>query len=243
YLVQAVRHEIDIWAKLKHRNILPLYGVTDHFGPFLALVCPWAENGTLTEYLEKYRTELDLASRLSLLADIAAGIRYLHSQKVIHGDLSGSNVLVYADGTACLSDFGLSTIYQEFSDTSEMPSLFSFPGNIRWAAPELFMEHGGVGPIPRLPSQQADIYSFGSIMLLTLTGKHPFHGIRRIAHIVILISRGQRPSRELGWDGKDIPDALWNFIQQCWGTPSDRPSSEDVGRFFDYQRATLGNHH
>ncbi|KIJ05048.1 hypothetical protein PAXINDRAFT_50441, partial [Paxillus involutus ATCC 200175] len=183
--------ELNIWARLKHHNILPLYGVTDGFGPFPAFVSLWAENGTLTEYLE-HREQLDLERRLALLADVSAGICYLHSQKVVHGDLSGSNVLISGDGRACLSDFGLSTTSQEVSDASQTPS---FPVNIRWVAPELLLEQEEGTPTSCFPSQETDIYSFGSIMFQVLTGKLPFHGIRRVAQIVLLVSRGQRPQR------------------------------------------------
>ncbi|KAF9227124.1 kinase-like protein [Gyrodon lividus] len=167
----------------------------------------------------------------------SSGIAYLHSQEVVHGDLSGSNVLIHSDGRACLSDFGLSTIHREISDTSQTLSLFPFPGNIRWAAPELFLEQGENRPISCLSSEQTDIYSFGSIMFQILSGKIPFHDIRRIAQIVILISRGQRPPREVGWDGQAIPDVLWNFIEQCWGSPSERPTSKEVVGFIVPQLA------
>ncbi|KIK94556.1 hypothetical protein PAXRUDRAFT_827874 [Paxillus rubicundulus Ve08.2h10] len=157
-------------------------------------------------------------------------IFYLHSQNVVHGDLSGSNVLISGDGRACLSDFGLSTTCQEVSSASQTPS---FPVNIRWAAPELFLEKEEGTPTSRFPSQETDIYSFGSIMFQVLTGKLPFHGIRRIAQIILLVSCGQRPSRELGCDGETIPDVLWDFTERCWQSPSERPSSEEVVRFIE----------
>ncbi|KIJ18518.1 hypothetical protein PAXINDRAFT_70670, partial [Paxillus involutus ATCC 200175] len=187
-------------------------------------VSPWAENGTLTEYLE-HREQLDLERRLALVC-----CHILHSQKVVHGDLSGSNVLISGDGRACLSDFGLSTTSQEVSDASQTPS---FPVNIRWVAPELLLEQEEGTPTSCFPSQETDIYSFGSIMFQVLTGKFPFHDIRRVAQIVLLVSRGQRPQRELGWDGEVIPDVLWDFMERCWQSPSERPSSGEVVQFIE----------
>ena len=66
-LFQAVAQELNVWVGLQHRNVLPLYGITDGFGPFLAFVCPWADNGTLSEYLEKFETQLDLMKRMILV--------------------------------------------------------------------------------------------------------------------------------------------------------------------------------
>ena len=66
-------------------------------------------------------------------------------------------------GRAWLSDFGLSTVVEQVSDTTV--SGISFPGNLRWAAPELLEGCKEGGPASQLSSLQADIYSFGSIML------------------------------------------------------------------------------
>ncbi|KAH0828068.1 kinase-like domain-containing protein [Lanmaoa asiatica] len=230
--LKAVQQELSVWVGLRHRNVLPLYGITSGFGPFPAFVCPWADNGTLSEYLEKPETQLDLKRRMKLLGDIAAGLKYyvVHSRNIVHGDLSGSNILITNSGRACLSDFGLSTLFEQVSDT--VASGICFPGNIRWAAPELCGEDR---PSSQLSSQQADIYSFGCIMLQTLSGKLPFHGIQRVAQIVIMISCGSKPPRELGWDGRDIPEVLWDFVEACWAIPSKRPSSKDIVSFIRSQ--------
>ncbi|KIJ12205.1 hypothetical protein PAXINDRAFT_171345 [Paxillus involutus ATCC 200175] len=84
-----LRREHQTWANLKHLNILPLFGTTMNFGQFPAMVCPWLENGPLTSYLERRNDTLTIMKRLALLGDAAAGLQYLHSQSVVHGDLSG----------------------------------------------------------------------------------------------------------------------------------------------------------
>ncbi|KAG1747993.1 kinase-like domain-containing protein [Suillus paluster] len=100
------------------------------------MICPWAENGMLTGFLERQQDILSCQDRFSLLNDIVLGLQYLHSKSIVHGDLTGSNVLIYGNGRACLADFGLSTIILEFIGTSYFTS--SIKGNIRWAAAELF---------------------------------------------------------------------------------------------------------
>jgi serine/threonine protein kinase len=68
------------------------------------------------------------------------------------------------DGTACLSDFGLSGMISQFFATSNFTSTIS--GNIRWGAPELFaIPDAQDGTSANRPSKECDIYSFGSIML------------------------------------------------------------------------------
>ena len=78
-LLQAVKQEFDVWVGLNHQNILPLYGITDGFGPFPAFVCPWADNGTLSEYLEKCETLLDLKTRMTLACDLNTAGPALHN--------------------------------------------------------------------------------------------------------------------------------------------------------------------
>ena len=74
----------------------------------------------------------------------------------------------------------------------------------------------------------------------TLTSKVPFHGIQRVAQIVVMIALGHQPSREPGWDGRDIPDVLWEFMQACWSTsPAKRPSSEKIVHFIGGQLPSL----
>ena len=52
-VLQRVQRELRTCAKLKHPHILPVYGYTFGFGPLMAIVSPWAENGNLTAYLER----------------------------------------------------------------------------------------------------------------------------------------------------------------------------------------------
>ncbi|KAG1735012.1 kinase-like protein [Suillus lakei] len=87
--IKRIQRELRICAKLKHANILPVYGYTYGFGPFIAIVSPWAENGNLTVYLEHEGVALTLVRRFQMLRDIITGLQYLHANSVIHGDFNG----------------------------------------------------------------------------------------------------------------------------------------------------------
>ncbi|OAX30611.1 kinase-like protein, partial [Rhizopogon vinicolor AM-OR11-026] len=84
-----IQREIRTCARLEHRNILPVLGYTYGFGPLMAIVCPWAENGNLTTYLERQDITLAVVRRFQILTDITTGLQYLHVNNVIHGDLTG----------------------------------------------------------------------------------------------------------------------------------------------------------
>lgn len=232
--LKRLSRELQLWRRLHHENILPLYGFTNNFGPFFAMVCPWVPKGTLNNYLEKCHADVNDLHRFCILHDIAAGLQYLHSLMIVHGDLTGTNVLIQACGKACLADFGLSTLLLEFVGTSNFTT--SIRGNIRWAAPELF-------DIPEadddgnryliLPSPRCDIYSFGSIMVQVLSGKVPYHWIKNEVQILTLLLKGVKPPRP---SNPRIADRHWDFIQRCWSSEEQgksRPSIGEVVRYID----------
>jgi len=228
------RRELKTWLNLDHINVLPLFGTTMNFGEFPAMVCPWLENGSLTSHLERRDDSLTTVERLSLVSDVAAGLQYLHLQSVVHGDLSGGNVLIHDDGTACISDFGLSTLLTQLGG-STFATTHQAPGTLRWTAPELLdlrEPEDEEDPPHIIPTPRSDMFSFGRIMLQILTGKVPYYYYTREAQVVHAISQGRtpkRPSQDL------VTDRQWSFIQRCW-SPVDadeyaRPDDEEIVEF------------
>ncbi|KAG1802997.1 kinase-like domain-containing protein [Suillus variegatus] len=237
--IRRIKRELRICANLKHTNILPIFGYTHGFGPFPAIVSPWAENGNLTVYLEREGAALALVRRFQLLRDIIAGLQHLHANSVIHGDFNGvsliflivpislrrelqPNVLIHGDGTACVADFGLSLMYSEVITASQASWTSTLKGNMRWMAPELLVLEREDGS-PTRPSKQSDIFSFGGIMLQVLTNKIPYYYLLNDAAIVLRIARSEKPFRSR-YPG--LLEKYWRFIEQCWSTdPRDRPST------------------
>ncbi|OJA11923.1 hypothetical protein AZE42_06143 [Rhizopogon vesiculosus] len=220
--------ELKVWSRLRHDNIVPLYGTASGFGPFVALVCPWYKNGSLSSYLESVGDALSVVDRFRLLSDVSAGLQYLHSCSIVHGDLTGSNVLVSSDGRAHLCDFGLSVIVAGFIATSYFTSAFS--GTVRWIAPELLAVPEEGSNI--IPTTHSDIYSFGCIIFQVLTCKPPYSEYKRDAQVVVAISRGTKPSRPMF---PVIIDQHWKFILECWSVKDCRPSAQQVDAYITEQ--------
>jgi len=216
-----------VWRKLGiHPNILPLYGTVSDFGFYTSLVCPWLDNGNLSLYLERRGATLSLCDRFEILRDVAAGLSHLHSfsDPVIHGDLTGCNILIAVNGKACLCDFGLSAILAEFHGTSYFSSTIS--GSIRWAAPELYRVEDGV--VAAGLSTESDIYSFGSVMLQTLSGEVPYQSLQNLQVLHRLV-RGKYPGRP---STPLITDGHWQFMVQCWAEDRKlRPRINGVHRY------------
>ncbi|KAL0946368.1 hypothetical protein HGRIS_012599 [Hohenbuehelia grisea] len=213
---KRLQRELGVWQRLEHRNIVPLLGIVSDFGPYTSMVCPWMEQGNLIKYLEGDAL-LTLQTKFQVMHDVASGLHYLHSLSIVHGDLTGSNVLISEDGTACLSDFGSSTILAD-QDSSYYTSCTH--GNPRWSAPEIYRTDG----LPAITTY-SDIYSFGSIMLQVLSGRIPYHYIKADVQVLVYLLQRIRPQRPPDF----MTDFHWSFIQRCWmSSPRARPTADEV---------------
>ncbi|KAG2122939.1 kinase-like domain-containing protein [Suillus clintonianus] len=223
-----ISREIGILRILRHNNIVPLLGIATGFGPMSELRClvsPWMPNGTLNAYLTFNHDNLTVLDRSRMLEDVSAGLCYLHSESVMHGDITGANILIDKRGHARLIDFGLSTIVQPLLGQSHLAISSVRPGAIRYAAPELVLSENA-HELP-VPLEKADIYSFGCIMLQVLSGRLPWSEIRGDALIIITMSQGRGPQRPDGHPA--IVDLDWDFIQKCLlFEPELRPSAQEV---------------
>ncbi|KAJ4480939.1 hypothetical protein J3R30DRAFT_3287727 [Lentinula aciculospora] len=234
-LRRRLARELDVWKQLKHPNILPLYGTTSGFGPYDSLVCPWMENGSVSRYMENWGDILTMTDRLQLLCEVAEGLRYLHFHGIVHGDLTGSNILIDDNKHACLCDFGLSSIVNEYQNVSSTRSTIS--GAIRWADATLFMAQATQSVIGEdsdkrqqltlMLTTKSDIYSFGSVTLEILSGRIPYHYIRGDAQVIFEMAQGRKPRRP---NASFVTDSQWHFIEsKCWhDVPDLRPSAEEV---------------
>jgi len=214
---------IDIWLRLNHDNVIPVFGMTLGFGPLLAVVCPWMKNGTLTRYLEHNHANITASARKDMLLQVISGLRYLHDHSVIHGSLSGSNIFIDDRGRACVADFGMAALLMEFSSETYFSS--SIGGAVRWIGPELFQLPDKSSNSVGFPSTPGDVYSFGCIMLQVLSGKVPYHYFHRDTQVFFAISTGAKPVRP---DGSCINDTQWGIIQRCWLSAEQRPSVETL---------------
>ncbi|KAG2823443.1 hypothetical protein PC116_g14396 [Phytophthora cactorum] len=118
-----------------------------------------ATNGNLGVFLA--RLSCNKKRMWRLLYQAALGLDYLHKEGVIHGDLKLSNVLIWTDGQAKLSDFGLSAL----RSCSMVSSNRSMLGGLRWSAPEC---------LKRRPNFASDVYSLAMCMVEAAIGEPPF---------------------------------------------------------------------
>jgi len=202
---KAFCEEVVVSRRMSHPNLVQFLGVSS-LRPF-CMVSQWMAHGNVRDYVCSNPT----TDRLKLLVNIARGLEFLHSHKIVHGDLKGDNILMNEDREACLVDFGLTSIISDHS----APNCVSTPrGTVRWMAPELF-DLDMAGPPDSLRSVASDVYALAMVVIEVFTGRVPFYGYNECA-LVSRVYSGVRPGRpeqglELG-----LSDEIWEMVQSCW---------------------------
>jgi len=128
------------------------------------MITEYLEEGSLFDHLHKKRTAMDDERMLYIVEDIALGMNYLHSRKVLHCDLKSSNVLIDSNWNVKLCDFGLSRIRSKLDKTT----LIGRVGTPHWMAPEILRGNKY--------EEYSDVYSFGMILWEIVTGNIPYKG-------------------------------------------------------------------
>ncbi|KAK1231874.1 hypothetical protein PQX77_004989 [Marasmius sp. AFHP31] len=219
-LTNEYQQEAILWRQMKHPNVLPFYGIYQlEFKQTqqLCLISPWMEKGNLVEFLKTTKRE-DI-DHYALVFDVASGLAYLHSKKIVHSDLKGVNILITSEERACIADFGLSRITD--SKGLRITTSASRPvGTARWLAPELLVGSGG-------PSKESDVYAFACVCCEIFTGLQPFPEYTNEMTVAFNVAQGKRPSRPEG--APELSNAIWALMNMCWATtPSSRPTASHV---------------
>ncbi|KAG6713587.1 hypothetical protein I3842_05G160900 [Carya illinoinensis] len=237
--LEEFRRHMHVLGSLSHPNLVPLRAYFQAKEERL-LVYDYFPNGSLFSLIHGSRTTgggkpLHWTSCLKIAEDLATGLLYIHQNPgLTHGNLKSSNVLLGSDFESCLTDYGLTSFRDP--DSLEEPSATS----LFYRAPEC-------RDIRKPSTQQADVYSFGVLLLELLTGKTPFQDL--VQEHGSDIPRWVRAVREEETESGDEPtsgnetseeklQALLNIAMACVSlVPENRPTVKDVLKMIRDSRA------
>ncbi|GAB4831947.1 hypothetical protein Ancab_005963 [Ancistrocladus abbreviatus] len=165
----AFESELAFLSRLHHKHLVRLVGYCDEMDERL-LVYEYMQNGALYDHLHDKKNAEKSSSvvnswkmRIRIALDAARGIEYLHNYAVppiIHRDIKSSNILLDANWTARVSDFGLSLMGPE-SEHEFRPSKAA--GTFGYIDPQYY--------VLNVLTTKSDVYGLGVVLLELLTGK------------------------------------------------------------------------
>jgi WD40 repeat protein len=220
--VARFRTEAEAIARLQHPQIVQIHEVGEHeSGPYLVL--EWMEGGSLDQKLAGAPQPPDRAARL--VESLARAIHYAHQRGIVHRDLKPANVLLSAEGTPKISDFGLAKLLERGpgGSASQVPV-----GTPCYMPPEQARaEPDQVGPA-------ADTYALGAVLYELITGRPPFLGATVADTLLRVLAEDPVPPQRLR---PEVPRDLETICLKCLEKKPDRRYSsaealaDDLARF------------
>ena len=165
-LIDNFEAECLTWSKLRHPGVVQFLGVHFERSSRLPVLVMERMDTSLRKYLEKHsKEEFPLNLKAFVLRQVTQALAYLHSQNppLVHHDLSPNNVLLnVASFVTKVSDFGMSRAI----NPSALTRKSSIKGTLAFMAPEALRA-------PPRYNETLDVFSFGNIILYTLTHEWP----------------------------------------------------------------------
>lgn len=214
-LAEELRQEVDILKDLQHPSITKYYTSFVEEG-CLYIVMELVEGLSMADFINSLREKQQKLAEgkiWRLFIELVAALRYLHVDKrVIHRDLSPSNIMVTRDLHIKIADFGLA----KARGTQSSGVMNTFVGTIFYTCPEIVQS--------KPYSDKADIWSLGVVMYELISLKQPFAGENPLAIANKIVEEDYvRLSPELA------SPLLLQVIKRCMtGNPEERPDASSL---------------
>jgi WD40 repeat protein/tetratricopeptide (TPR) repeat protein/tRNA A-37 threonylcarbamoyl transferase component Bud32 len=220
------RAEAEAVARLQHPNIIQIYEVGAADGwPYFSLEL--AEGGNLAGRLDG--TPVPATRAAALVETLARAVHYAHERGVVHRDLKPANILLTADGTPKVTDFGLAKQLDTGPGLTRTGLVLGTPS---YMAPEQAVgQNKEAGPA-------TDVYSLGAILYEVLTGRPPFRAATALETLEQVCGQEPVSPRRLQ---PNLPRDLETICLTCLQKePTRRYASaaalaDDLGRFLAHR--------
>ncbi|XP_077244665.1 LEAF RUST 10 DISEASE-RESISTANCE LOCUS RECEPTOR-LIKE PROTEIN KINASE-like 1.2 isoform X2 [Tasmannia lanceolata] len=176
--VEQFMNEVEILSRVRHHNLVSLYGCTSRHSRELLLVYEFVPNGTVADHLHGERAQsgpLTWPIRMSIAIETAGALAYLHAvePQIIHRDVKTNNILLDNNFQVKVADFGLSRLFPtDVTHVSTAPQ--GTPGYVDPDYHHCYQL-----------TDKSDVYSFG-VVLVELISSKPAVDITRNRHEINL---------------------------------------------------------
>jgi len=216
---ERFEREARMLAALEHPHVAAIHGIEDAGGRSY-LVLQHVAGETLASRLR--RGPLPLREACEVGRQIAAGLAAAHRRSIVHCDLKPGNVMVTAEGSVKLLDFGIATRWRPDPEARRdaEPDRAESIGTPAYMSPE---QVRGEPLDPR-----TDVWSFGCVLLECLTGGRAFDGADTAAKLRAVLVR----EPDLGVLGDEVPSRLRRLLERCLTKDRDARFDDiaEVGR-------------
>ena len=155
--------EARIQIGLRHSGIVQVH-TADTTGAYLALIMEYI-NGLSLEDVIQHRGRIPIEEALPLFQQILEAVEYAHNKGIVHRDLKPSNIMVEANGTIKVMDFGIARVL----GNSRLTRTGTVMGSAPYMSPEQIQGQKHI-------DNRTDIYSLGITLYEMITGRTPFEG-------------------------------------------------------------------
>ena len=170
-VMRKFEQECRLLSAIKHPHIVQYLGTYHDPESRLPVLLMELMDESLTRFLERSREPIPYHTEVNLCHNIALALSYLHSNGIIHRDLSSNNVLLIAGSRAKVTDFGMVKLYDVNRSTAHLTSLTLCPGTMAYMSPEALGE-------PPMYTDKLDSFSLGVLCVQIMTCQFPDPGDR-----------------------------------------------------------------
>ena len=222
YLDRFIREGTAL-GRLEHPNIVRMLATFEEEGQY-SIVMEYVSGGSLGQLLDR-EGPLQLEKTLDIALELADALARAHHLNIIHRDLKPDNVLLAADGTPRLTDFGLARLRR---DDVRLTRTGAVMGSPAYMSPEALRGEE--------LDARSDIWSFGVLLYEILADRKPFAG-QQLTPVLVSILQDEAP--QISEFRPDIPPPLADLLQRMLQKePDRRPASmRQVGAELEAIRA------
>lgn len=195
--ITAMR-EIQLLQSLNHENIVLLYEMMLDSSKNIYMVFDYIHND-LSGILNHPNLTMSTANCKFILRQVLTGLDYLHSKKIIHRDIKGSNILICQNGSVKIADFGLARKMKNIKpDGSESPDYTNRVITIWYRPPELLMGETNYG-------REVDVWGIGCLSIELFTKQAIFQGKNEIDQLKAIFNVMGTPNNETWPNLENLP--------------------------------------